>query len=61
MKMLDMSQAQRPREKLLEKGAAVLGDAELLAILLRSGRPGESALDMAHRLLSLVGGRLASL
>lgn len=34
---------QRPREKLLSNGAEALSDAELLAILIRSGRPGESA------------------
>ncbi len=61
MKILEMSQAERPREKLLDKGAGALGDAELLAILLRSGRRGESAIDMAHRLLSLVRGRLSGL
>ena len=54
-----MCEAQRPREKLLARGADTLSDAELIAILLRSGRQGESAVDMAHRLLSLVDGRLA--
>jgi DNA repair protein RadC len=39
---------ERPREKLLEKGAAALSDAELLAILLRTGTPGHSALDVAR-------------
>ena len=61
MKILDMHEAQRPREKLLARGAEALSDAELLAILLRSGRKGESALDMAHRLLGLTGGRLTGL
>jgi DNA repair protein RadC len=42
---------ERPREKLLDKGAAALSDAELLAILLRSGTPGCSALDLARELL----------
>lgn len=59
MKILEMCEAQRPREKLLARGAENLSDAELIAILLRSGRQGESAVDMAHRLLSLVHGRLA--
>ncbi|MBR4826736.1 MAG: DNA repair protein RadC [Bacteroidales bacterium] len=59
MKILDMCEAQRPREKLLARGADTLSDAELIAILLRSGRQGESAVDMAHRLLQLTGGRLA--
>src|SRR5216684_1131987 len=42
---------ERPREKLLEKGPAALSDAELLAILLRTGTPGHSALDLARNLL----------
>ena len=42
---------ERPREKLLEKGAAALSDAELLAILLRTGTPGHSAVDLARRVL----------
>jgi DNA repair protein RadC len=42
----------RPREKLIQQGAASLSDAELLAILLRTGTKGRSALDMAKHLLS---------
>jgi DNA repair protein RadC len=42
---------ERPREKLLEKGAAALSDAELLAILLRTGTKGHSALDLARAVL----------
>jgi DNA repair protein RadC len=42
---------ERPREKLLEKGAAALSDAELLAILLRSGTRGSSAVDLARDVL----------
>ncbi len=42
---------ERPREKLLDKGAAALSDAELLAILLRTGIPGQSALDLSRALL----------
>jgi len=42
---------ERPREKLLEKGAAALSDAELLAILLRTGMAGHSALDLARNVL----------
>ena len=41
----------RPREKLLSKGAASLSDAELLAIFLRTGIRGASAVDLARRLL----------
>jgi DNA repair protein RadC len=42
---------ERPREKLLQKGAAALSDAELLAILLRTGTRGRSAIDLARDLL----------
>lgn len=41
----------RPREKILRHGARILTDVELLAVLLRSGRPGVSVLDMADNLL----------
>lgn len=61
MKINDMCKTERPREKLLARGAEALGDGELLAILLRTGRPGESALELAQRLLGLVGGRLCGL
>jgi DNA repair protein RadC len=46
---------ERPREKLLQRGAAALTDAELLAIFLRTGTPGKSAVDMARDLLSEYG------
>ncbi len=47
---------ERPRERLLEQGTRALGDAELVAVLVRTGRRGESALDMARALLAGVGG-----
>lgn len=40
--------AERPREKLLEKGAGALSDAELLAVLLRSGTRGRNAIELAQ-------------
>lgn len=43
---------ERPREKLLRYGASVLSDAELLAIFLRTGCQGKSAVDLARDLLS---------
>ena len=43
--------AERPREKLLSRGANALSDAELLAILLRTGVAGSSAVDLARQLL----------
>lgn len=48
-------EGERPREKLLARGAAALSDAELLAILLRVGTQGMSAVDMARSLLAAFG------
>ena len=45
----------RPREKLLAKGPSVLSDAELLAIFLRTGVSGKSAVDLARHLLTRFG------
>ncbi len=52
----EMEPAQRPRERLLDLGAAALADAELVAILLRTGRRGRSANEEAHGLLAAVRG-----
>src|SRR5437870_7559785 len=46
---------ERPRERLLALGAASLADAELLAILLRTGIKGKSAVDLARQLLGRFG------
>jgi DNA repair protein RadC len=43
---------ERPREKLIQRGAAALSDAELLAIFLRTGVTGKSAVDLARDLLN---------
>src|SRR6202789_87754 len=48
MAIRDWPNDERPREKLLDKGAGALSDAELLAILLRTGTRGRSALDLAR-------------
>ena len=48
-------EGERPREKLLERGAGALSDAELLAVLLRVGTQGMSAVDMARSLLKQFG------
>ncbi|MFL6583325.1 MAG: DNA repair protein RadC [Chthoniobacterales bacterium] len=50
-KIRELPQGDRPREKLLERGAAALSDAELIAILLRTGLPGANAVDVARQLL----------
>ena len=52
MPICDWPTDERPREKLLAKGAAALSDAELLAILLRTGTAGQSALDLARDVLT---------
>ncbi|HQE22907.1 MAG TPA: DNA repair protein RadC [Syntrophomonadaceae bacterium] len=48
----------RPREKLLRSGEATLSDAELLAILIREGTSGLSALELAQQILAEHGGSL---
>ena len=55
MTLKDLPADQRPREKLLARGAAALSDAELLAIFLRVGIRGQSAVDLARTLLSRFG------
>lgn len=55
MAITDWPEDERPREKLLARGAGSLSDAELLAIFLRTGIPGKSAVDMARDLLSHFG------
>src|ERR1700712_588683 len=51
MGISDWPVALRPRERLINQGAQVLSDAELLAIFLRTGLPGCSAIELAQRLL----------
>jgi DNA repair protein RadC len=55
MAITDWPTDERPREKLLARGAAALSDAELLAIFLRTGLPGISAVDLARDLLTRFG------
>ncbi|WP_019410282.1 RadC family protein [Pseudomonas psychrophila] len=55
MSIRDWPAAERPREKLLEQGSASLSDAELLAIFLRTGVSGKSAVDLARHLLAEFG------
>jgi DNA repair protein RadC len=52
MSISEWPEDERPREKLLDRGAAALTDAELLAIFLRTGVAGKSAVDLARDLLS---------
>jgi DNA repair protein RadC len=55
IKIREMPQAERPREKLLGRGAAALTDSELIAILLRTGLPGANAVEVARQLLEQYG------
>ena len=54
--MKDIPNAERPYEKCLKQGAEALSDAELLAVLLRTGTKGENVLALAKRLLYQDGG-----
>ncbi len=56
MAITDWPVDERPREKLLQRGPASLSDAELLAIFLRTGVSGQTAVDLARSLLNQFGG-----
>lgn len=56
MPITDWPVAERPRERLLENGAGSLSDAELLAIFLRTGTRGKTAVDLARDILGHFGG-----
>ncbi len=51
LKIKDLPKGERPREKLIERGAEALSDAELLAILIHSGLKKITALDIANQIL----------
>ena len=57
----ELPEDERPREKLLKYGADKLSDTELLAILLRTGTKGKSAIDMAEEILKSAGGTFKGL
>ena len=56
MGIRDWPDQERPREKLINQGAGALSDAELLAIFLRTGISGCSAVDLARQMLTRLGG-----
>lgn len=55
MRIKDISLENRPRERLEKQGAAVLSDAELLAVILQKGTKEENVIDMSNRLISKYG------
>lgn len=61
MKVKDLCESERPREKLLSQGVSALSNGELLAVLLRSGSENEGALDLSQRILKTCGGRIDGL
>jgi DNA repair protein RadC len=61
MSISDWPEEDRPREKLLRLGPGALSNAELLAIFLRTGVPGKSAVDLARDLLADFGGLIGLL
>lgn len=56
-----LAEDDRPREKMMQKGAKALSDAELIAILIGSGNKDESAVTLSQRMLSSCGGDLSQL
>ncbi|SDZ69995.1 DNA replication and repair protein RadC [Variovorax sp. YR266] len=56
MSFKDLPLDARPREKLISRGASALADAELLALLLRTGVAGKNVLQLAQQLLERFGG-----
>jgi DNA repair protein RadC len=56
MKVLDLPESDRPRERLLSRGAAALSDRELLGLVLGSGLPGCDAIELAATLIGASGG-----
>jgi DNA repair protein RadC len=55
LKICELPRDERPREKLLDRGAGALTNPELLAILLRTGVPGANAVEVARQLLERYG------
>lgn len=55
MSIIDWPAEQRPRERLIQHGAAMLSDAELLAVFLRVGVKGKSAVELGHDMLGHFG------
>lgn len=61
MKIKELCEAERPREKMLSAGPGALSNGELLAVILRSGTRSMSAIDLAQELMKKVDGSLCRL
>ncbi len=61
LRIKDLAEEDRPREKLMTKGEEALSNAELLAILIGSGTPKKSAVELMHEVLSVCNNRLSRL
>ncbi len=61
MKIKELCESERPREKMLEKGPGALSDGELLAVLLRNGTREFSAIELAYKLYGMADGSLVKL
>ncbi len=61
LRICDLAESDRPREKLLQKGTAALSDAELLAIVIGSGCYGLSAVELSRRILSFTRNNIREL
>ena len=61
MKIKELCESERPREKMFSLGTAALSNGELLAVLLRTGYAGKNVLEMSQELLAEAGGNLISL
>lgn len=61
MKIKDLCASERPREKMLSRGAGSLSNGELLAVLMRSGNRESSAIELAQQLLGSCDGSLCTL
>src|SRR3989338_8714334 len=55
MKIKDLPDSSKPRERFLKHGPEALSDAELFAIILRTGLVGENVIEMSNRLISKFG------
>ena len=55
MRIKDISKENRPRERFLKQGPEALSEAELFAILLRTGSKGENVIEMSNRLINEYG------